>query len=88
MNCYQFKGGSGTASRLVSHAGTTYAVGVFVQANFGVRAELTLAGLPLGQLLADDNPMAARRRARARSSRSWAPTRRCSRTSARRWPAG
>jgi D-aminopeptidase len=59
MNCYQFKGGSGTASRLVSHAGTTFTVGVFVQANFGVRTELTLAGLPLGQLLADDNPMAA-----------------------------
>jgi D-aminopeptidase len=58
MNCYQFKGGSGTASRLVSHAGTTYTVGVFVQANFGSRPELTLAGLPLGELLADDNPMA------------------------------
>jgi D-aminopeptidase len=58
MNCYQFKGGSGTASRLVSHAGTTYTVGVFVQANFGSREELTLAGLPLGELLADDNPMA------------------------------
>jgi D-aminopeptidase len=60
MNCYQFKGGSGTASRLVDHAETTYAVGVFVQANFGTREELTLAGLPLGQLLADDNPMAGR----------------------------
>jgi D-aminopeptidase len=59
MNCYQFKGGSGTASRLVSHAGTTHTVGVFVQANFGTRDELTLAGLPLGELLADDNPMAA-----------------------------
>jgi D-aminopeptidase len=58
MNCYQFKGGSGTASRLVSHAGTTYTVGVFVQANFGTRDELTLAGLALGELLADDNPMA------------------------------
>jgi D-aminopeptidase len=59
MNCYQFKGGSGTASRLVSYAGTAYTVGVFVQANFGTRDEMTLAGLPLGQLLADDNPMAA-----------------------------
>ncbi len=58
MNCYQFKAGSGTASRLVGYAGMTYTVGVFVQANFGRRAELTLAGLPLGQLLADDNPMA------------------------------
>ncbi len=58
MNCYQFKGGSGTASRLVDYAGTTFTTGVFVQANFGARPELTLAGLPLGELLADDNPMA------------------------------
>jgi D-aminopeptidase len=58
MNCYQFKGGSGTASRLVSYAGSTFTVGVFVQANFGSREELTLAGVPLGELLADDNPMA------------------------------
>jgi D-aminopeptidase len=59
MNCYQFKGGNGTASRQVSFAGTTYTVGVFLQANFGRREELTLAGLPVGRLLADDNPMAA-----------------------------
>jgi D-aminopeptidase len=58
MNCYGFKGGSGTASRLVEYAGDAYTVGVFVQANFGSRHELTLAGLPLGELLADDNPMA------------------------------
>jgi D-aminopeptidase len=58
MNCYQFKGGSGSASRLVSYAGATYSVGVFVQANFGSREELTIAGLPAGQLLAEDNPMA------------------------------
>jgi D-aminopeptidase len=44
MNCYQFKAGSGSSSRLVSYAGTSYAVGVFVQANFGSREELTLAG--------------------------------------------
>jgi len=58
MNCYEFKGGSGTASRLVGYAGDSYTAGVFVQANFGTRAELTLAGLPLGELLAADNPMA------------------------------
>jgi len=57
MNCYEFKGGSGTASRLVDYGGTTFTVGVFVQANFGSRRELTLAGVPLGELLADDNPM-------------------------------
>jgi D-aminopeptidase len=56
MICYEFKGGSGTASRLVSYAGTSYAVAVFVQANFGSRDELTLAGLPLGGLLPADNP--------------------------------
>jgi D-aminopeptidase len=61
MNCYQFKGGNGTASRQVSFADTTYTVGVFLQANFGRREELTLAGLPVGRLLADDNPMAAPR---------------------------
>jgi D-aminopeptidase len=57
MNCYQFKGGSGTASRLVAHLGRDYVVGVFVQANFGARRELVLAGVPLGAELADDNPM-------------------------------
>lgn len=57
MNCYQFKGGSGTASRLVDYAGHTHTVGVFVQANFGRRNELVIAGVPLGETLADDNPM-------------------------------
>ncbi len=49
MNCYGFKGGSGTASRLVEYAGASFTVGVFVQANFGSRREL---------MLADDDPMA------------------------------
>ncbi len=58
MNCYEFKGGSGTASRLVPFDSTEYAVGVFLQANFGDRKELVLAGVPLGAALAADNPMA------------------------------
>jgi L-aminopeptidase/D-esterase-like protein len=57
MNCYEFKGGSGTSSRLVAHDGTSYAVGVFVQTNFGARHELVIAGVPLGAELADDNPI-------------------------------
>jgi L-aminopeptidase/D-esterase-like protein len=57
MNCYQFKGGNGTASRQVGYAGTVYTVGVFLQANFGRRAELTLDGAYLGEELGDDNPM-------------------------------
>jgi D-aminopeptidase len=58
MNCYQFKGGSGSSSRRVAYAGTSYTVGVFVQANFGSREELTIAGVPVGPALAADNPMA------------------------------
>ena len=57
MNCYQFKGGNGTASRLVEYNETTYTVGVFLQANFGRRADLTLNGVYLGEEFADDNPM-------------------------------
>jgi len=62
MNCYQFKGGNGTASRLVEYAGTTYTVGVFLQANFGRRNEITLNGIYLGEELADDNPMGGKPR--------------------------
>jgi len=57
MCCYQFKGGTGTASRLVTYGGEEYAVGVLVQANFGARHELVIAGRPLGRELAADNPM-------------------------------
>ncbi|UVK45236.1 P1 family peptidase [Mesorhizobium sp. AR07] len=59
MNCYAFKGGSGTASRVVGYGHRDYTVGVFLQANFGSRHELSIAGVPLGQELAADNPMEA-----------------------------
>lgn len=59
MNCYAFKGGSGTASRRVGYGHRDYTVGVFLQANFGSRHELNIAGAPLGQQLSDDNPMEA-----------------------------
>ncbi len=57
MNCYGFKGGSGTASRTVSFGDTVYTVGVFIQANFGSRAELMLGGIPLGARSQAPNPM-------------------------------
>lgn len=57
MNCYGFKGGSGTSSRIVSYGGSDHTIGVFVQANFGSRHELNIAGTQLGATLADDNPM-------------------------------
>lgn len=49
MRCYEFKAGSGTASRRIVVAGQTYHVGAFVQANFGRRYMCTIAGIPLGQ---------------------------------------
>lgn len=57
MCCYGFKGGSGTASRLVAYADDTYTVGAFVQANFGARRELVVAGVPAGGMLLEDNPI-------------------------------
>lgn len=57
MNCYAFKGGSGTASRIVGYGHRSYTVGVFLQANFGSRHELNIAGAPLGSELVGDNPM-------------------------------
>lgn len=50
MNCYGFKGGNGTSSRTVPFGGKEYTVGVFLQANFGDRKELRIAGVPLGDL--------------------------------------
>lgn len=57
MNCYGFKGGSGTASRVVPYGSGQFTVGVFVQANFGARRQLTVTGVPVGTLLSDDNPI-------------------------------
>ena len=56
MTCYGFKGGSGTASRRVAYGPDTYHVGALVQANFGSRAELVVAGVPVGRRLGAENP--------------------------------
>jgi len=56
MICYGFKGGSGTASRKVEFAGETHVVGAFVQANFGVREQLVIAGVPVGRALKSWRP--------------------------------
>ncbi len=57
MNCYAFKGGSGTSSRIVEYGSKKYTVGVFLQTNFGFRHELNISGLPIGRMLSADNPM-------------------------------
>jgi D-aminopeptidase len=55
MICYEFKGGNGTASRKIDirvskdASPRSFIVGVFLQANFGRRPELTIAGVPVGK---------------------------------------
>ncbi len=56
MTCYEFKGGTGTASRLVQFGAHEHTVGVLVQANFGSRAEFTVAGVHAGRELDVANP--------------------------------
>ena len=56
MVCMGFKGGTGTASRRVEAGGATYTVGVLVQANFGSRANFTVAGVPVGREITDLTP--------------------------------
>lgn len=53
MMCLGFKGGSGTASRLVKIKDSAYTLGVFVQSNFGRKRNLTIAGVPVGKELRD-----------------------------------
>ena len=52
MVCFGFKGGIGTASRVVSIGGKSYTVGVLAQCNTGDRKVLRIAGAPVGQALA------------------------------------
>ncbi|HEY7286546.1 MAG TPA: P1 family peptidase [Vicinamibacterales bacterium] len=56
MICYGFKGGIGTSSRRLPPNAGGYTVGVLVQANFGRRPELTIAGVPVGREITDLMP--------------------------------
>jgi D-aminopeptidase len=55
MICYEFKGGNGTASRKIDIRASkdasprSFVVGVFLQANFGRRPQLMIAGIPVGK---------------------------------------
>lgn len=53
MMCLGFKGGTGTSSRVVQVKDSTYTIGALVQANFGERKSLTIAGVPVGLELKD-----------------------------------
>ncbi|MDW9534264.1 P1 family peptidase [Sinorhizobium meliloti] len=51
MICFEFKGGTGTSSRVVDLLGSRYTVGCLVQANFGIRPLLNILGVPVGEHL-------------------------------------
>lgn len=53
MICYEFKGGIGTSSRIVSFGERRHTLAVLVQANFGWRSQLTIAGVPVGREIPD-----------------------------------
>src|SRR5215510_10277795 len=53
MVCHGFKGGIGTASRKLPDAQGGYTVGVLVQCNYGVRRDLRIAGVPVGEEIPD-----------------------------------
>ncbi|MCE7734514.1 MAG: P1 family peptidase [Candidatus Heimdallarchaeota archaeon] len=56
MICHQFKGGIGTSSRICQVRDQKYTVGALVQANYGMREDLTIAGVPVGKELSDLKP--------------------------------
>jgi D-aminopeptidase len=53
MVCFEFKGGIGTASRKLDEGQGGYTVGALVQANFGLRNQLMIAGAPVGRELSE-----------------------------------
>jgi D-aminopeptidase len=56
MICHEFKGGTGTASRVVKINDNKYTLGVLVQANYGIRKSLTISGVPVGREISDLMP--------------------------------
>ena len=56
MVCYGFKGGTGTASRVLAKEQGGYTVGVLVQCNCGRRPQLTIAGVPAGKEIPGNTP--------------------------------
>ena len=51
MICHEFKGGIGTASRVLPESDGGWVVGALVQANYGSRELLRIDGVPVGQAI-------------------------------------
>ncbi|MEX2298207.1 MAG: P1 family peptidase [Dongiaceae bacterium] len=54
MMAHDFKGGTGTASRIVTTPAGTYTVGALVQANYGTRQLFRVDGVPVGEMIGAD----------------------------------
>ncbi len=59
MSAFGFKGGIGTASRLLPQTIGSFVVGALVLANFGLRENLVIDGVPVGRELRDWSPDAS-----------------------------
>jgi D-aminopeptidase len=57
MVAHSFKGGTGTSSRVLEERFGGYTVGVLVQANYGNRQLLSIAGVPVGKEITDLQPI-------------------------------
>jgi D-aminopeptidase len=57
MMAHGFKGGTGTSSRKLDAKQGGYTVGVLVQANYGSRSLLSIAGVPVGKEITDLMPV-------------------------------
>ena len=60
MICHEFKGGIGTASRMVACPSGTYTLGALVQANYGTREDLRVDGVPVGREITIEKVPSAR----------------------------
>jgi D-aminopeptidase len=59
MVCHQFKGGIGTASRVLNAEEGGYTIGVLVQCNYGLRQDLRVGGARVGEAITDLMPCVA-----------------------------
>jgi D-aminopeptidase len=51
MSCYEYKGGIGTSSRILTIGDDTFTVAALVLSNFGSAPQLRIDGVPVGQVL-------------------------------------
>jgi len=57
MRAHGFKAGIGTSSRVLDSKDGAFTVGVLVQANYGARDQLRIAGVPVGKEISDLTPV-------------------------------